>query len=196
MPAIYATLCATEGMPAKALRMLIVCGAPRAHEVFGMRRGEMQGNQWYVPAKRVKGRTDHIIPLPDEAMAILRAIEPPNAAPTDFVFAGGAPQTINHPAMRLLLRELGYDYDVHGLRTTFKVLGAGQPEAPARYAGRRTVAGSCDRREGRRDLPHTSLIGHRRILNERWSAFLTSVAYTGPYEVPGLSLVVDNAAVA
>ena len=74
-----------------------------------MRRGEMQGNQWYVPAKRVKGRTDHIIPLPDEAMAILRAIEPPNAAPTDFVFAGGAPQTINHPAMRLLLRELGYD---------------------------------------------------------------------------------------
>ena len=42
----------------------------------------------------------------------------------------------------------------------------------------------------------TSLIGHRRILNERWSAFLRGVAYTGLYEVPGLSLVVDNAAVA
>ena len=154
MPAIYSTLCATKGMPAKALRMLIVCGAPRAHEVFSMRWGEMQGNQWHVPAKRVKGRTDHIIPLPDEAMAILRAIEPPNAAPTDYVFAGGAAGgRINHQAMRLLLRELGYDYDVHGVRTTFKVLGAGQPEAPARCAGRRSVAGSCDRREGRRDLP-------------------------------------------
>ena len=45
MPAIYSTLCATKGMPAKALRMLIVCGAPRAHEVFSMRWGEMQGNQ-------------------------------------------------------------------------------------------------------------------------------------------------------
>jgi hypothetical protein len=35
MPAIYGTLCATEGMPAKALRMLIVGGAPHAEEVFG-----------------------------------------------------------------------------------------------------------------------------------------------------------------
>jgi hypothetical protein len=40
----------------------------------------------------------------------------------------------------------------------------------------------------------TSLIGHRRILNERWSCFLRGLAYDGPYEVPALSLVVDNAA--
>jgi integrase len=133
----------------KALRRLIVAGAPRAHEVFGMRRGEVKGNQWHVPAKRVKGRTDHIIPLPEEAMAILRDIEPPNSAATDFVFSGGAAGgRINHQTMRLLLRALGLDYDVHGFRTT--------------------------------------LIGHRRILNERRSAFLTGVAYTGRFEAPGL----------
>jgi integrase len=121
MPAIYSTLCATKGMPAKALRVLIVCGAPRAPEVFGMRWGEVKGNQWHVPAKRVKGRTDHIIPLPEEAMAILREIMPDNPSPTDFVFTGGAAGgRINHQAMRLLLRELGLDYDVHGVRTTFK----------------------------------------------------------------------------
>jgi hypothetical protein len=34
------------------------------------------------------------------------------------------------------------------------------------------------------------------MLNERWSRFLRGVAYTGLYEVPALSLVVDNAAVA
>ena len=34
----------------------------------------------------------------------------------------------------------------------------------------------------------TSLIGHRRILNERWSAYLRGVAYIGDYEVPALSL--------
>jgi integrase len=121
MPSLYSILCATEGMPAKALRVLIVSGAPRAHEVFGMKWGEVQGNQWHVPAKRVKGRTDHIIRLPEEVMAILREIEPTNAAPTDFVFTGSAAGgRINHQAMRLLLRELGYDYDVHGVRTTFK----------------------------------------------------------------------------
>jgi hypothetical protein len=40
----------------------------------------------------------------------------------------------------------------------------------------------------------TSLIGHRRILNERYVSFLTGVAYTGCFEAPGLPLVVDNAA--
>ena len=40
----------------------------------------------------------------------------------------------------------------------------------------------------------TSLIAHRRILNERRSSYLRGVAYTGDYEVPALSLVVDNAA--
>ena len=77
--------------------------------------------QWHLPAKRVKGRNDHIIPLPEEAMAILREIEPANTAPTDFVFTGAAAGgRINHQAMRLLLRELGLDYDVHRVRTTFK----------------------------------------------------------------------------
>ena len=48
------------------------------------------------------------------------------------------------------------------------------------------------------NVDHTiaSLIGHRRILNERYVSFLTGVAYTGPYEVPALTLVVDNAAAA
>jgi len=42
----------------------------------------------------------------------------------------------------------------------------------------------------------TSLIGHRRILNERWCAFLTGVAYTGRFEAPDITLAVDNTAAA
>jgi hypothetical protein len=124
--------------------MLIVTGAPRAHDVFGMKWGEVQFTQWHVPAKRVKGRTDHIIPLPEEAMAILRKIMPDNPSPTDCVFAGSAAGgRINHQAMRLLLRALGLPYyDVHGVR------------------------------------------------------FLRGVAYTGDFEVPALSVVVENAAAA
>jgi hypothetical protein len=38
----------TVGMPAKALRILIVCGAPRAAEVFKMRWIEIGGNLWQV----------------------------------------------------------------------------------------------------------------------------------------------------
>ena len=96
-----------------------------------MKWGEVQGNQWHVPGNRMKGRLPRIIPLPDEAMAILREIEPPNASPTAFVFAGSAAGGINHQAMRLLLRELGYGYDVHGSHHV-QVILPGQPEACAR----------------------------------------------------------------
>jgi integrase len=194
MPSLYATLCATEGMPAKALRMLIG-GAPRAHEVFGMKWVEVQGNQWHVPAKRVKRRTDHIIPLPEEAMAILREIEPPNAAKTDFVFSGGAAGgRMNHQAMRLLLRVLGLDYDVHGVRTTFKSWTLDNLRHPldvpaVELALDHAIGGKVA--ETYRD---TSLIGHRRLLNERYSSYLRGVPYTGLFAVPDLTLVVDNAA--
>ena len=197
MPALYATLCATAGMPAKALRMLIVTGAPRAHEVFGMKWGEVQFTQWHVPAKRVKGRNDHIIPLPEEAMAILREIMPDNPAATDFVFTGSAAGgRINHQAMRLVLRALGLDYDVHGVRTTFKSWALDNLKHPLDVPA---VELSLDHAIGGKvaeTYRDTSLIGHRRILNERWCAFLTGVAYTGRFEAPDITLAVDNTAAA
>jgi integrase len=193
MPSLYAILCATEGMPARALRMLIVCGAPRAHEIFGMKWREVKFTQWHVPAPRVKGRTDHIIPLPEEAISILREIMTDNPSPSDFVFTGSAAGgRINHQAMRLLLRELGYDYDVHGFRTTFKswaldnlkhVLDIPAVELALDHAIGNKVG------EAYRD---TSLIGHRRILNERWSSYLRGVAYNGLIAVPDVMLAVDN----
>ena len=118
----------------------------------------------------MKGRLPRIVPLPDEAMAILREIEPPNASPTAFVFAGSAAGgRINHQAMRLLLRELGYGYDVHGFRTTFKSFCLDNlkhvlDEPAVELAHDHAIGGKVA--ETYRD---TSLIGHRRILNERWA---------------------------
>ena len=55
------------------------------------------------------------------------------------------------------------------------------PFAPSVYA---TL---MPRRRGAVRSRDTSLIGHRRILNERYVAVPTGFAYTGPYEVPGLT---------
>jgi hypothetical protein len=51
-------------------------------------------------------------------------------------------------------------------------------------------------RQGGETYRDTSLIAPRRILNERWSSHFRGMAYEGLYEVPALSLVVDNAAAA
>ena len=117
-------------------------------------------------------------------MAILNNIRP-NGAPTDFVFAGSAAGgRLNRQAMRLLLRELGSEYDVHGFRTTFKSFCLDNlkhvlDEPAVELAHDHAIGGKVA--ETYRD---TSLIGHRRILNERWSSYLRGVAYTGPYAVP------------
>jgi integrase len=145
----------------------------------------------------VKGRNDHIIPLPEEAMAILREIISDNPAAADFVFTGSAAGgRINHQAMRLLLRDLGLDHGVHGVRTTFKSWALDNLKHPLDIPAVELALDHAIGNKVGEAYRDTSLIGHRRILNERWSSYLRGVDYTGLYEVPALSLVVDNAAVA
>lgn len=196
MPSLYAILCATEGMPARALRVLIVCGAPRAAEVFAMRWGEVKFDQWHVPGNWMKGRVARIIPLPQEAMNILDSLRPVDPAPTDFVFAGrAAGGRISHQAMRLLLRALGSDFDVHGFRATFKSFCLDNLKHPldvlaVEIALDHAIGGKVA--ETYRD---TSLLDHRRILNERYSAFVRGVPYIGRFEAASpLALVIDNTA--
>ena len=93
--------------------------------------------------------------------------------------------------MRLLLRELGSEYDVHGFRTTFKSFCLDNlkhvlDEPAVELAHDHAIGGKVA--ETYRD---TSLIGHRRILNERWVAFLTRRGLHRPLR-GAVSLVVDN----
>ena len=143
-----------------------------------MRWIEIAGNLWHVPGNRMKGRLPRIIPLPDEAMAILDSIRPSDPAPRDFVAHWVCTMT------------------VHRFRTPFKSFCLDNlkhvlDEPAVEIAHDHAIGGKVA--ETYRD---TSLIGHRRILNERWSSYLRGVAYTGLCEMPALSLVVDNAAVA
>lgn len=118
-------------------------------------------------------------------MAILREIEPPNTAPTDFVFTGAAAGgRINHQAMRLLLRELGLDYDVHGVRTTFKSWALDNLKHPLDIPAVELALDHAIGGKVAKTYRDTSLIGHRRILNERWSCFLRGVAYKATTRCP------------
>jgi integrase len=207
MPALYSRLCGwtgsgsgneadPDGMAGHALRFLIACCSPRAAEVFQMRVGEIKYNQWHVPGDHVKGRVSRIIPLSDEALSVLHAIIPADAKPTDYVFTGKAGGRIGHQRMRRLLAHFGYDYDVHGTRSTVKSWVMDNLKHPLdlpaiEIAADHTIGNAVQ--ESYRD---TSLLAHRRILAERYAAFLTGVAYTGRYEASPMSLVVDNSAVA
>jgi hypothetical protein len=170
IPFVYATLCAIEGMPAKALRMLIVCGAPRAHEVFGM-SSHYRTKRW--PSSTATA---------------------PTGRPLISCSPAARQGRINHQAMRLLLRELGSEYDVHGFRKTLKSFCLDNlkhvlDEPAVELAHDHAIGGKVAE-----TYRGTGLVRHRRILNERYVALLT--AWPTPAPTRCLLLVVDNVAAA
>ena len=38
-----------------------------------MRRGEIVGDLWTIPAKRYKGKVEHVVPLSNAAQAVIAA---------------------------------------------------------------------------------------------------------------------------
>lgn len=196
VPSLYQRLADDDSMASYALRFLIATCAPRAAEVFAMRWGEVKGAVWNVPAgregrmkKKVATRTVRDIPLSSEALAILDAIRPDIVDPNAFVFVGdGAGGRIGIHAMRHVLRGMDIEDDVHGFRTSFKSWGLAHMEHPLdkdaiEVAHDRAIGGAVA--EVYRD---TTLIGHRRILAERWACYLHGRTYTGPVAAPLLRL--------
>jgi hypothetical protein len=127
----------------------------------------------------------------------MRSIMPNNPAPDAYVFTGGAAGgRIGHQRMRKLLKHLGLPYDVHGFRTSFKSWALDNLKHPLDIQAVELAHAHALGNAVQESYRDTGLVRHRRILNERWSCFLRGVAYAGPYEVPALSLVVDNTAAA
>jgi integrase len=59
--------------------------ATRRDEAAKMRRSEIEGDVWTVPAKRYKGKRDHAVPLSQAAQAVLKAV--PVIGKGDIVFS-------------------------------------------------------------------------------------------------------------
>ena len=71
-----------------ALRMAIVV-LQRGSEVVGMRRSELNraARTWLIPAERMKGKREHLVPLSDLAIELLDEVDAVIGSDSDFVFA-------------------------------------------------------------------------------------------------------------
>lgn len=68
-----AETCGMHRLTALALKLVLVTGQ-RPGEVAGMRRAEIDGNRWTIPAeRRGKTNTDHVVPLTETALSLLEA---------------------------------------------------------------------------------------------------------------------------
>ena len=114
-----------HGRPATAARALefTILTAARSGETRGATWAEidLDQNVWTVPGVRMKASATHQVPLSAPAQAVLRALKPDDAKPTDLVFPAPRGGALSDMAMAQLLKRMGRtEITVHGFRSTFR----------------------------------------------------------------------------
>jgi len=75
---------------------------------------------WIIPAERMKGKVEHVVPLSDRAKDVLMIAR--ELGEGDLVFPGAkAGRPMSDMTMSKLVKSLGYDADINGFRTSFRV---------------------------------------------------------------------------
>ena len=70
----------------RIIKLLMLTGQ-RRNEVGGMRWSEIDGDTWTIPGTRTKNHREHVVPLPDFALALIDAS--PRRTNCDYVFGDG-----------------------------------------------------------------------------------------------------------
>lgn len=89
------------------------------------REFDLEAAQWVIPAARMKSRSEHLVPLPRQAVAILRELNQLTGAGS-FVFPSLRPgRPLSENTLNVALRNMGYDggtHVAHGFRSTASTL--------------------------------------------------------------------------
>jgi integrase len=103
-----------------ALKLAIYTGL-RDNSIRGAKWSEIDFNKgiWTVPASRMKSRKEFKLPLPQQAINALRALEPLTfRGPDSYVLASkGKYGCMAENTLRLALHRLGFKVTIHGMRS-------------------------------------------------------------------------------
>lgn len=152
-----------------AMRPAIVASAQWAHV-------DLDAAEWHVPGELMKTGNDHIVPLPRQAVALLR--EQRGARPGKYVFPSPARQTTPHlhrDALSKALRDMGFQgkHATHGFRGTLRTMARERLnvdidvlEAQLAHAKKGDVQKAYDR---------TTFDDQRRKVMQAWADYLDKI---------------------
>jgi integrase len=146
--------------------------AARSGEVRGATWAEIdfEAQLWTVPAERMKAEREHVVPLSEPALRILRRCKELMVGDAPLVFPGSRPrQPMSDMTLTKLMRELKAPFTVHGFRSSFRdwvseethVQGEIAEAALAHTIPNKTEAAY---RRGK-------LLNKRRLLMRDWASF-------------------------
>ena len=156
------------------LRFIILTGV-RSGEARGAKWSEMdlQAAEWRIPDGRMKGGSEHRVPLSRAAMDTLEAVRSLDS-PAGWCFTSPtrAGNHIHGSTLAQVLRRIyGDRCTVHGFRSSFRDFASEQTSAPhavAEAALAHQVGSAVERSYARSDL-----FEKRRGLMDRWAEFVT-----------------------
>ena len=122
LPSFIKQLMSMDGLAARALEFLIL-NASRTNEVLGATWDEINFEEqvWLIPARRMKGRIRHTVPLTMQSIDILKKLECFQMSAYIFpnVYTG---KNLSQAGMSSVIRRMGKagEITVHGFRSTFR----------------------------------------------------------------------------
>lgn len=170
--ACIAALQASQAMVATKLALeFLILTASRSGEVRGATWREMDiaKRTWTIPAHRMKAKVEHVVPLSDRAIAILA--EAKHLGDGNLVFPGqknGRP--LADMTMSKLVKELGFQTDVHGFRTSFRVWVQEKTNTPFEVAEKALAHKTTNKVVAA--YARSDLFEKRRNLMEAWARHL------------------------
>jgi len=101
-----------------ALELLILTGV-RSQEVRLATWAEfdLENRLWMIPAEHMKRSKAHIVPLADEALAVLAKADALRMPESEVVFPGVAGKPMSDMTLLKVLRDMSEPYHVHGFRS-------------------------------------------------------------------------------
>jgi integrase len=173
IPAFLNILREKDGVAALALEFLIL-NANRSGEVLNGLRSEItEDGLWIIPAKKMKAKREHRIPLGKRAIEILSIAKYLDPGSQYLFSTNGKP--LSSMAMTMALRRINSEITVHGFRSCFRDWVAEEtlhsPEV-AEKALAHAVANQVEAAYRRGDL-----LEHRKRLMRDWEEYCTTGAW-------------------
>ncbi len=157
-----------------ALEFLILTAA-RSGEVRNATWDELDVDKdptWEVPASRMKAKKPHRVPLSKRAVEIVHEAKI-HADYSGLVFPGTKRgKALSDMTLSKLVKELGFDTDVHGFRTSFRMWAQEQTNFPREVAEAALAHVNRDKVEAA--YARSDVFEKRRKMMESWAGYLAA----------------------
>ncbi len=173
VPEYFQSLRAKDTLASKALAFTILT-ATRSGEARATTRSEINDNVWIIPDSRMKAEREHRVPLSDEAMKIIKEMEPFERQTDDLIFPGLAhAKPISEASLLKIVKQDHPTLTVHGFRSSFRDWCAEQTSYPREVAEAALAHTLKDKTEAA--YQRSDMFEKRRKLMDSWADYCLKV---------------------